>query len=77
GIVPYGPTTTQPAVAGPARGMAEPFSTGESLTKAPPPAVMAKDIPLKDIEDPPAPRYEEAAPSRQLIATDPVAKEVF
>ena len=76
-IVTYGTIKTKQALKDSARVMDQPFSMGESLTKALPPAVMAKDIPLKDIEDPAAPRYGEAAPFRELIATDPVAKEVF
>ena len=76
-IVTYGTIKTKQALKDSARVMDQPFSMGESLTKALPPAVMAKDIPLKDIEDPAAPRYGEAAPFRELIAADPVAQEVF
>lgn len=53
-IVTYGTIKTKQALKDSARVMDQPFSLGESLTKALPPAVMAKDIPLKDIEDPAA-----------------------
>src|SRR5699024_11407779 len=45
--------------------------------KALPPAVMAKDIPLSDIEDPEAARYSEAGEFRELLQTDPETQEVF
>lgn len=50
---------------------------GETLTKALPPAVMAKDIPLNDIENPQSKRYSEAADFRNLVANDPEAARVF
>ena len=53
-----------------------PFSMGERLTKAMPPAIMGKDIPLADIETP-GQRYGEAADFRQLVASDPEAAKVF
>ncbi|WBL18124.1 DNA polymerase III subunit alpha [Citricoccus sp. NR2] len=76
-IVTYGTIKTKQALKDSARVMDQPFSMGEQLTKALPPAVMAKDIPLKDIEDPEAPRYGEAGEFRELIKSDPVAAEVF
>jgi DNA polymerase-3 subunit alpha len=51
-IVTFGTIKAKQALKDSARVMDQPFSLGESLTKALPPAVMAKDIPLKDIEDP-------------------------
>src|SRR5690242_21796419 len=41
------------------------------MTKAMPPAVMGKDIPLSGIFDPEHPRYKEAEEFRQLHASDP------
>ena len=55
--------------------MGKPFSMGEQLTKALPPAVMAKDIPLADIENPEAPRYSEAGEFRELLQTDQGTQE--
>ncbi|MBM6620983.1 DNA polymerase III subunit alpha [Micrococcaceae bacterium RIT802] len=76
-IVTYGSIKTKQALKDSARVMGHPFSMGETLTKALPPAVMAKDIPLADIEDTKAKRYAEAADFRQLISNDPEAAKVF
>ena len=54
-----------------------PFGMGEKLTKAMPPAVMGKDIPLSGILDSAHPRYKEAGDIRALIETDTEAKTVF
>ncbi len=54
-----------------------PFSMGEKITKAMPPAVMGKDVPLSGIFDPEHKRYDEAGEFRALHAEDPeVAKVV-
>ena len=50
---------------------------GDRITKAMPPAVMGKDIPLQGIIDPEHPRYAEAAEVRQLIESDPNSKAIF
>ncbi|GAB3756914.1 DNA polymerase III subunit alpha [Zhihengliuella somnathii] len=76
-IVTYGSIKTKQALKDSSRVLGYPFSMGEQLTKALPPAVMAKDIPLKDIENPDAPRYGEAADFRELISSDPEAARVF
>ncbi|MEU3846061.1 DNA polymerase III subunit alpha [Micrococcus terreus] len=76
-IVTYGTIKTKQALKDSARVMGKPFSMGETLTKALPPAVMAKDIPLKDIEDKDAPRYGEAGEFRELVASDPESAKVF
>ena len=54
-----------------------PFGMGEKLTKAMPPAIMGKDIPLSGILDTAHPRYKEAGDIRALIETDAEAKTVF
>ena len=76
-IVTYGTIKTKQALKDSSRVLGYPFSMGEQLTKALPPAVMAKDIPLADIQNPEAKRYGEAGDFRQLIATDPEAAKVF
>jgi len=76
-IVTYGTIKTKQALKDSSRVLGYPFSMGETLTKALPPAVMAKDIPLADIQNPDAKRYSEAGDFRQLIATDPEAAKVF
>ena len=76
-IVTYGTIKTKQALKDSARVLGKPFSMGDQLTKALPPAVMAKDIPLADIENPEAPRYSEAGDFRELLQNDPEAQEVF
>jgi DNA polymerase-3 subunit alpha len=76
-IVTYGTIKTKQALKDSSRVLGYPFSMGEQLTKALPPAVMAKDIPLADIQNPESKRYGEAADFRQLISTDPEAAKVF
>ncbi len=76
-IVTYGTIKTKQALKDSSRVLGYPFSMGEQLTKALPPAVMAKDIPLADIQNPDSKRYGEAGDFRQLISTDPEAAKVF
>ncbi|MFJ5960919.1 DNA polymerase III subunit alpha [Pseudarthrobacter oxydans] len=76
-IVTYGTIKTKQALKDSSRVLGYPFSMGEQLTKALPPAVMAKDIPLADIQNPQAKRYGEAGDFRHLISTDPEAAKVF
>ncbi|MEU3332454.1 DNA polymerase III subunit alpha [Glutamicibacter creatinolyticus] len=76
-IVTYGSIKTKQALKDSSRVLGYPFSMGETLTKALPPAVMAKDIPLNDIENPQSKRYSEAADFRNLVANDPEAARVF
>jgi DNA polymerase-3 subunit alpha len=76
-IVTYGTIKTKQALKDSSRVLGYPFSMGETLTKALPPAVMAKDIPLADIQNKESKRYSEAGDFRQLIATDPEAAKVF
>jgi DNA polymerase-3 subunit alpha len=76
-IVTYGTIKTKQALKDSSRVLGYPFSMGEQLTKALPPAVMAKDIPLADIQNKDSKRFSEAGDFRQLIATDPEAAKVF
>ncbi|MGV0993343.1 MAG: DNA polymerase III subunit alpha [Mycobacterium sp.] len=53
------------------------FAIADRITKALPPAVMAKDIPLSGITDPTHDRYKEAAEVRGLIDTDPDVRTIY
>jgi len=53
------------------------FAIADRITKALPPAVMAKDIPLAGITDPSHERYKEAAEVRGLIDTDPDVRTIY
>ena len=75
-IVTYGTIKAKQAVKDASRVMGFPFSMGEKLTKAMPPAIMGKDVPLSGIFDPQHQRYAEAAAFRQVHDEDPQAQEV-
>ncbi len=53
------------------------FAIADRITKALPPAVMAKDIPLSGITDPSHERFKEAAEVRGLIDTDPDVRTIY
>ncbi|MGM7677390.1 DNA polymerase III subunit alpha [Microbacterium sp. A94] len=76
-IVTYGTIKSKQALKDAGRVLGFPFSMGERLTKAMPPPVMGKDMPLDGMFDPKHPRYKEASEFRALIETDPEAKTVF
>ncbi len=68
-IVTYGTIKAKQAVKDAARVMGHPFAVGEQLTKAMPPDVMGKGVPLSGIYDPTYPRYGEGKEFRDLVAT--------
>ncbi|MGN6762195.1 MAG: DNA polymerase III subunit alpha [Leifsonia sp.] len=76
-IVTYGTIKAKQALKDSGRVLGFPFSMGEKLTKAMPPPVMGKDIPLTGIFDKDHPRYKEAVDIRAVVETDPEAKTVF
>ncbi|CAG7845720.1 DNA polymerase III subunit alpha [Pseudoclavibacter triregionum] len=76
-IVTYGTIKAKQALKDASRVLGYPFSMGDQLTKAMPPAVMGKDIPLAGVFDEQHPRYSEAGELRTLIETNPDAKKVF
>lgn len=76
-IVTYGTIKSKQALKDAGRVLGYPFSMGDRLTKAMPPAVMGKDMPLSGMYDSAHPRYKEASEFRALIDTDTDAKRVF
>ena len=76
-IVTYGTIKAKQALKDAGRVLGFPFSMGEKLTKAMPPAVMGKDMPLGGMFDKEHPRYKEASEFRAVIESDPEAKTVF
>ncbi|MGO3679614.1 MAG: DNA polymerase III subunit alpha, partial [Microbacteriaceae bacterium] len=76
-IVTYGTIKSKQALKDASRVLGFPFGMGEKLTKAMPPAVMAKDIPLSGITDSKHPRYKEAAEFRTVLDEDADAKLVY
>lgn len=53
------------------------YAIADRITKALPPPIMAKDIPLSGITDPAHDRYKEAAEVRSLIDTDPDVRTIY
>jgi DNA polymerase-3 subunit alpha len=75
-IVTFGSMKSKAALKDAARVLGHPFSLGEELTKAMPPAVMGKDIPLTGIFDPAHKRYQEAGELRALYESRADVREV-
>ncbi|PRY56062.1 DNA polymerase III alpha subunit [Knoellia remsis] len=75
-IVTYGTIKAKQAVKDSARVMGHPFTVGEQLTKAMPPDVMGKGVPLSGIYDPEHARYGEGKEFRELVETEPHFKEI-
>ncbi len=76
-IVTYGTIKAKQALKDSARVLGMPYSVGEKLTKAMPPAVMGKDMSLGAILDAGADRYKEASDFRAILEVDHEAARVF
>ncbi|MDQ4137683.1 MAG: DNA polymerase III subunit alpha, partial [Actinomycetota bacterium] len=76
-IVTYGTIKAKQALKDSSRVLGFPFGMGEKLTKAMPPGIMGKDIPLTGIVDKSHERYKEAGDFRAILDTDSDAKTVF
>ncbi|MCU1560679.1 MAG: polymerase subunit alpha [Mycetocola sp.] len=76
-IVTYGTIKAKQALKDSSRVLGFPFGMGDKLTKAMPPPVMGKDVPLTGIFDKTHPRYKEAVDIRTIVETDAEAKTVF
>ncbi|MCP2327962.1 DNA polymerase-3 subunit alpha [Hamadaea flava] len=66
----FGTIKAKAAIKDAARVLGYPYAVGDRITKAMPPAVMGKDIPLSGIFDPNHQRYAEAAEIRALHDSD-------
>jgi DNA polymerase III subunit alpha len=75
-IVTYGTIKAKQAVKDSSRVLGFPFAMGERITKAMPPAVMGKDVPLSGIFDESHPRYGEAGEFRSLYDDDADVRRV-
>lgn len=76
-IVTFGTIKAKQAIKDASRVLGYPFAMGDRITKAMPPAVMGKDIPLSGIVDPQHPRHGEAAEIRKLIESEQDVARVF
>ncbi|HET8662212.1 MAG TPA: DNA polymerase III subunit alpha [Micromonosporaceae bacterium] len=75
-IVTYGTIKAKAAVKDAARVLGYPFALGDRITKAMPPAVMGKDIPLSGIFDPKHPRHPEAVEFRSIYEAEADVQKV-
>ena len=76
-IITYGTIKAKAAVKDSARVLGFPYALGDRITKAFPPAVMGKDIPLSGIFDPDYQRYGEAGELRALYEAEPEVRQVI
>jgi DNA polymerase-3 subunit alpha len=69
-IITYASIKAKAAVKDSTRALGFPYALGDKITKAMPPGVMGKDIPLSGIFDPEHDRYGEAGEFRDLYEDD-------
>jgi DNA polymerase-3 subunit alpha len=69
-IITYASIKAKAAVKDSTRALGFPYALGDKITKAMPPGVMGKDIPLSGIFDPQHDRYGEAGEFRDLYEDD-------
>ncbi|WP_018350872.1 DNA polymerase III subunit alpha [Longispora albida] len=76
-ICTFGTIKAKAAIKDGGRVLGFPYALGDKITKAMPPAVMGKDIPLSGIFDPKHPRYAEAGAVRELVENEPDVAKVM
>jgi DNA polymerase-3 subunit alpha len=76
-IITYGTIKAKAAVKDAARVLGFPYALGDRITKAFPPAVMGKDIPLAGISDTDHPRHGEAGELRALYEAEAEVRQVI
>jgi DNA polymerase-3 subunit alpha len=76
-IITYGTIKAKAAIKDSTRVLGFPYAVGDRITKAFPPAVMGKDIPLSGIFDEDYPRYGEAGDLRNLYNTEADVKQII
>jgi DNA polymerase III subunit alpha len=75
-IVTYGTIKAKQAVKDSSRVLGYPFALGERITKAMPPPVMGKDVPLSKVFDSEHARYHEGGEFRALYESDQDVRKV-
>src|SRR5579863_1599539 len=76
-IITYGTIKAKAAIKDSTRVLGHPYALGDRITKAFPPAVMGKDIPLSAIFDTEHPRHKEAGELRSLYENEAEVKQVI
>jgi DNA polymerase III subunit alpha len=75
-IVTYGTIKAKAAIKDSCRVLGHPYALGDRITKAFPPTVLGKDIPLSAIFDADHPRHAETAELRSMYEAEPEVKQV-
>ncbi|EWS80721.1 DNA polymerase III subunit alpha [Brachybacterium phenoliresistens] len=75
-VITYGVMKTKNSLKDASRVLGYPYAMGDRLSKALPPTVMGKDIPISGIFDPEHKRYAEAGEFRRLHDEDPDVRRV-
>lgn len=73
----FGTIKAKAAVKDASRILGYPFAVGDKITKAMPPDVMGKGVPLSKLFDPDHPRYVEGSEIRALYESDPDVRKVM
>ena len=76
-VATYGTIKAKAAVKDAGRILGYPYSLGDRISKAFPPAVMGKDIPLSGLFDDKHARYGEAGELRKLYNEEPEVKQII
>jgi DNA polymerase-3 subunit alpha len=76
-LVTFGVMKTKNSLKDASRVLGYPYAMGDMLSKALPPSVMGKDIPLSGIHDPEHKRYAEAGEFRRVVEENPDAQRVL
>src|SRR6202035_4470236 len=76
-IITYGTIKAKAAVKDASRVLGYPYALGDRITKAFPPAVMGKDVPLSGVFDPTHSRYGEAGEIRALYEAEAEVRQVL
>ena len=76
-IITYGTIKAKAAVKDSARVLGFPYALGDRITKAFPPMVLGRDIPLSCVFEPDHPRYGEAGEIRALYEAEAEVKQVL
>ncbi len=76
-IITYGTIKAKAAIKDASRVLGFPYATGDRITKAFPPPVLGKDVPLSIVTDTDNPRYGEAGELRAMYENEPDVKQII
>src|SRR6266700_44296 len=76
-IITYGTIKAKAAIKDSTRVLGFPYAVGDRITKAFPPAVMGKDVPLAVVTDAEHPRYSEAGELRAMYENEAEVKQII